>query len=188
MIAEEVNLLMGTSKEAMSKAIEHLQYELTKVRTGKASPAILNDILVNYHGTPTALNHIANISTADARTIVIQPWEKKMLGPIEKGIFEANLGITPMNDGEVVRLSIPPLTEERRREMVKNAKHLGEEAKIGIRSARHKAIEGIKKAVKDGYSEDAGKKREAEVQHLVEEYSKRADLFVDAKEKDVMTV
>lgn len=188
MQTEEINQLMQTTREEMEKAIEHLQFELTKVRTGKASASILIDIAVNYYGTMTPLNQVANISTSDSRTLVIQPWEKSMLAHIEKAIFEANLGITPMNDGEVVRLSIPPLTEERRLTLVKQAKHLGEEGKISLRSSRHKALDAIKKAVKDGYPEDAGKRKENEVQDLITEYTKKIDHLVEVKEKDVMTV
>jgi ribosome recycling factor len=156
---EEVNFLVETAEEAMEKALDHLNKELGKITTGKATPAIVRDLLVNYYGTPTPMNQVANISTSDARSLVIQPWEKSMLAPIERSIFEANLGVTPMNDGEVVRLSFPPLTEERRRDLVKKAKALGEDAKVSSRSSRREAMEGIKKAVKDGFSEDEGKKR-----------------------------
>lgn len=185
---EDINALMKTTEESMQFALEHLQYELTKIRTGKASTSLLNDLAVNYYGSMTPVNQVANISTADARTIVIQPWEKSMLRPIENVIFEANLGITPMNDGEVIRLTIPLLTEERRRELVKQAKHLGEEAKISVRSARHKAIDAIKKAVKDGYPEDAGKDKEEAAQDLVNKFIKSIDHFIEVKEKDVMHV
>jgi len=188
MQTEEINSIMTAMEEAMKAAVEHLQFELTKIRTGKASTSLLIDIAVNYYGHMTPLSQVANTSTSDARTIVIQPWEKSMLGPIEKAIFEANLGITPMNDGEIIRLSIPPLTEERRRDLVKQAKQLGEEAKISLRSARHKALDGIKKEVKDGYAEDAGKRKETEVQNTINEYTKKIEHLVEAKEKDVMTV
>ncbi len=188
MQTEEINSTMKATEDAMKAAIDHLQFELTKVRTGKASTSLLIDIAINYYGTMTPINQVASVSTADARTIVIQPWEKSMLGPIEKAIFEANLGITPMNDGEIVRLSIPPLTEERRKDLVKQAKHLGEEAKISLRSSRHKALDTIKKAVKDGYPEDAGKRRESEVEDLIKEYTKKIEHMVELKEKDVMTV
>lgn len=177
-----------TSEEAMDKSIEHLNHELAKVRTGKASTNIVNDILVDYYGSKTPMNQVSSVATSDSRTITIQPWEKSMLPVIEKAIFEANLGITPMNDGEMIRLSIPPLTEERRRELVKKVKHLGEEAKIGIRSVRHKAMDGIKKAVKDGYPEDAGKDKEDQVQNMVNKFSKKINALVDAKEKALMTV
>lgn len=185
---EEVTLNIEMAEESMDKAIDHLQKELVKIRTGKASPAILGGVLVSYYGNPTPLNQVANISTSDARTLVIQPWEKSMLPVIEKSIFETNLGITPMNDGEVIRLAIPPLTEERRRDLVKQAKGLGEEAKVSLRSARHKAMDFLKKAVKDGYPEDAGKRREKEVDDLTHKYNEKVDKLIEVKEKDIMTV
>ncbi len=188
MQSDDIKLLMMTAEEDMDKSIDHLKYELSKVRTGKASTSLVSDILVSYYGSNTPISQIANVSTSDARTISIQPWEKPMLSVIEKAIFEANLGITPMNDGEHIRLAIPPLTEERRRGLVKTSKKLGEDAKIGIRTARHKALDGIKKEVKNGYPEDAGKSRENEVQDLVNKHSKNVDDLVAAKEKDVMTV
>ncbi|GDX45761.1 ribosome-recycling factor [Bacteroidota bacterium] len=185
---EEVNFLVETAEEAMEKALDHLSKELGKITTGKATPAIVRDLLVNYYGTPTPMNQVANISTSDARSLVIQPWEKSMLAPIERSIFEANLGVTPMNDGEVVRLSFPPLTEERRRDLVKKAKALGEDAKVSSRSSRREAMEGIKKAVKDGFSEDEGKKREETVQQLTDKHIKKIDELLDIKEKEIMTV
>lgn len=185
---EEINALMKATEESMNASVEHLKFELTKIRTGKASTSLLIDIAVNYYGSMTPVSQVASVSTADARTIVIQPWEKSMLRPIENAIFEANLGITPMNDGEVIRLTIPPLTEERRRDLVKQAKHLGEEAKVGVRSVRHKALEAIKKAVKDGYPEDAGKDKEEAVQNLVNKFVKSIDHLIEVKEKDVMHV
>jgi len=185
---EEINALMNHTEESMSASVEHLKYELTKIRTGKASTSLLNDLAVSYYGTMTPVNQVASVSTADARTIVVQPWEKSMLRPIENAIFEANLGITPMNDGEVIRLTIPPLTEERRRDLVKQAKHIGEEAKVSIRSIRQKSLEAIRKAVKDGYPEDAGKDKEDAVQNLVNKYSKAIEHLIEVKEKDVMHV
>lgn len=185
---EDVDLLLEISKDSMNQAIDHLKHELSKIRAGKASTAMLDGIKVEYYGTPTALGQVANVSTADAKTLVIQPWEKSMLGPIEKAIFEANLGLTPMNDGEMVRINIPPLTEERRKALAKSAKSLGEDAKISLRSARHKAMDGVKKAVKDGYPEDAGKKREGEIQDMTNNYGKKVDALLEAKEKDIMTV
>jgi len=188
MQAEEINQIMQELNESMVSSIEHLQHELSKVRTGKASPSLLADLTVDYYGSLTPLSQVANISTSAARTLNIQPWEKSMLSVIERAIFEANLGVTPMNDGEQVRLNIPPLTEERRRDLVKQAKSHGEDAKISLRSARHKALDAIKKAVKDGYSEDAGKNREKEVQELITSNSEKIDKLVEVKEKDVMTV
>ena len=149
---------------------------------------MLGGLMVSYYGTPTPLSQVANVSASDARTLTIQPWEKSMLAHIEKAIFEANLGVTPNNDGEVVRISIPPLTEERRKEMVKKAKSLGEEAKISARNARHKALDGLKKAVKDGYPEDLGKKVEHDIQEMLNQFSKKIDHLLEVKEKDIMTV
>jgi ribosome recycling factor len=172
----------------MEKAIDHLHHELAKLRTGKASSSLVNDLLVDYYGAPTPVSQIANVQVSDARTIMIQPWERKMLGAIERAIFNANLGITPANDGEVIRLSVPPLTEERRRELVKKAKHAGEEAKVGVRSARPKVLDQIKKSVKDGLPEDMGKRKEAELQDLVNKYVEQVDKLVVAKDKEIMTV
>ncbi|GIV31249.1 MAG: ribosome-recycling factor [Saprospiraceae bacterium] len=184
----DIAQVMQEAKQAMDKAIEHLAYELTKVRTGKVSPSVLEDIKVDYYGVPTPINQVATVTVTDARTLSIQPWEKKMLSAIEKAIFEANIGVTPMNDGEYVRLNFPPLTEERRKELAKQAKHYGEEAKISLRNARHKALDAIRKAVKDGYPEDFGKKREEEIQEMITEYTKKVDHMVEVKEKDIMKV
>jgi ribosome recycling factor len=185
---DEVNLYVEAAEESMENSIDHLQKELSKIRAGKASPAMLAGLLVSYYGSPTPLNQVANVSTSDSRTIVIQPWEKSMLAPIEKAIFEANLGVTPQNDGEVVRLNIPPLTEERRRELVKKSKSLGEDAKVSIRNARRDAMEHIKKEVKNGFPEDAGKRLEDEVQNLTNQYGEKVDKLIESKEKDIMTI
>ncbi|NNF35976.1 MAG: ribosome recycling factor [Saprospiraceae bacterium] len=185
---ETIETMMALGNELMDKAIDHLNDELIKIRAGKASPAMLSGLMVDYYGNPTPINQVANIGTPDARTISIQPWEKKMLGPIEKAIYAANLGVTPMNDGEFVRINIPPLTEERRIELVKQSKSLEEEAKISLRSARHKVIDFIKKEVKDGYPEDAGKRKEEEVQNMVKAHTETIEKMIEAKEKDIMTV
>lgn len=182
----EDHILQAT--EHFDKAIEHLVFELNKIRAGKASPAMLNGLMVEYYGSPTPLAQVANVSTPDARTIAIQPWEKKMLALIEKAIFEANLGITPMNDGEVVRLMIPPMSEERRITMVKQAKQAGEESRVAIRAHRHKIMDYIKKQVKDGFPEDMGKRKEDEVQKTIEGYMAKIEKMLEAKEKDIMTV
>lgn len=182
----EENIMLG--QESMEDAIDHLQNELLKIRTGKASPAMISTLTVNYYGSPTPLNQVASVSASDSRTLSIQPWEKAMLGPIEKAIFEANLGLTPMNDGELVRISIPPLTEERRKNLVKNVKSLGEDAKISLRNTRQKLMELVKKEVKDGYPEDAGKRREDEIQKMVTSYGTKVDQIVDLKEKEIMTI
>lgn len=187
-MSEDINEYLGKGKKYMDEAIERLNKELLKIRTGKASPSMLNGILVEYYGNPTPLNQVANVGTMDSKTLSIQPWEKNMLGPIEQAIFGANLGLTPMNDGEIIRINIPPLTEERRKEMVKRIKSLGEEGKVSLRHARQKMNDFIKKEVKDGYPEDAGKRKEDEVQNMVKKYSDDINAIVEAKEKDIMTV
>jgi ribosome recycling factor len=185
---EEISMILDIAEESMEHSITHLQHDLLKIRAGKANPDLLNGILVPYYGAPTALNQVANISTADARTLTVQPFEKKMLGAIEKAIFEAALGITPQNDGILIRLSIPPVTEERRREMVKKAKASGEDSKVGVRSARQKAIEEIRKAVKNGLSEDLGKRYEEDVQTLTKKYNDKIEKVLEQKEKEILTV
>jgi ribosome recycling factor len=181
---EDIKQVMTEAKAHMDKALEHLEHELTKLRTGKASTAIVQDLLVDYYGSPTLIGQVANIQVSDARTVVIQPWER----PIERVIINSNLGITPANDGEIIRLSIPPLTEERRKDLVKKAKHAGEESKVGVRNARHKALDQVKKAVKDGLPEDLGKRTETDLQELVNKYVKHVDEIVGTKEKEIMTV
>ena len=188
MDAAEVNKQIDHARELMDQSIEHLHKELKKISTGKASTAMLDGVFVEYYGSPTPLNQVANVSIADSRSLAIQPWEKNMLGPIEKAIFEANLGVTPQNDGEMVRINIPPLTEDRRKDLVKKAKALGEEAKVSVRNARRDAMDSIKKAVKEGFPEDAGKSREQEVQNLTDKHIETIDKTVEAKEKDIMTV
>lgn len=185
---EDISKTMAEAKAAMDKAIEHLDHELVKLRTGKASTNLLQDVLVEYYGSPTPLGQVANIQVSDARTLIIQPWERNMLGPIERALINANLGITPANDGEIIRLSVPPLTEERRKDLVKKAKHAGEESKVGVRTARHKALDHLKKAVKEGTPEDLGKRKETELQDLVNKYVEQVDKIVSTKEKEIMTV
>jgi ribosome recycling factor len=187
-MAETMETTMRQGKEQMDHTIDHLKKELTKIRTGKASTGMLDGLMIEYYGTNTPLSQVANIGLADVRTITIQPWEKNMLSKIEHVIFAANLGITPMNDGEIIRISIPPLTEERRRELVKQAKGMGEEAKVALRHSRHKVIDFIKKEVKDGFPEDAGKKMEAEVDKMLHTHSDAIDQLIASKEKDIMTV
>jgi ribosome recycling factor len=185
---EDLTNTMAEAKAHMEKALEHLDHELTKLRTGKASTSLIADLMVDYYGTPTPIPQVANVQVSDARTIVIQPWERNMLGPIERVLINANLGITPANDGEIIRLSVPPLTEERRKELVKKAKHAGEESKVGVRTARHKALDHIKKAVKEGVPEDMGKRTETELQDLVNKFVEQVDKIVTTKEKEIMTV
>ena len=185
---EEIDIHIVQLQESLEKVMDHLAYELNKIRAGKASPAMLNGIMVEYYGAPTPLSQVANVTTQDARTISIQPWEKKMLSMIEKAIFESNMGITPMNDGEVVRLIIPPMSEERRVNMVKQAKASGEEAKVAARNHRHKVLDFIKKQVKNGFPEDMGKRKEDEVQKLIDNYNHKIDKVIEAKEKDILTI
>lgn len=188
MDTEELDFTLDVVKEGMDQAIDRLSRELAKVSTGKANPAMVKDLLVDYYGSPTALSKVANISTSDTRTIVIQPWEKNMIAPIERSIFEANLGVTPMNDGEVVRIGIPPLTGDRRKSLVKQCKAYGEDAKVSIRSERQKAMSAIKSAVKDGFAEDAGKKTEDSVSADVKIYTAKIDSLISKKEDAIMTV
>lgn len=185
---ETIESTLSSGKAEMEKTVGHLLDELNKVRAGKASPSMLNGIMVDYYGTPTMLSQVANIGTPDGRTLSIQPWEKKILGDIERAIYEANLGLTPMNDGEFIRLNIPPLTEERRKQLVKQTKALAEDAKVSLRNSRHKMMEFVKKEVKEGYPEDAGKKKEDEVQNMTNSFGKKVDEIIASKEKDIMTV
>ena len=185
---EEIQFLLEETKEQMEKAISHLEAELVKVRAGKASPSMLEGISVDYYGARTPLNQVANINTQDARTLIVQPWEKTMLTPIEKAIQAANLGLNPQNDGVIIRINIPPLTEERRRDLVKKAKAEAEHAKVTLRTLRRDANEGIKKLQKNGLPEDEAKDAEAKIQQLTDLYSEKCDKHLEHKEKDIMTV
>lgn len=185
---EDIQLYLDEAREGMQKAILHLEDELSKVRAGKANPAILGGVFVEYYGTNTALNQVANVSTPDARTIMVKPWEKNMLDPIEKAIFAANVGLTPQNDGEVIRLSLPILTEDRRKELVKKVKLIGEQAKVSVRSVRRDANEAIKKLEGDGVSEDEVKQGEELIQDLTNEYTAKVDKHLERKETEIMTV
>ena len=176
------------NKMLMEEAIGHLEGELVKIRTGKASPAMLSGLLVKYYGAPTPLQQVGNVSIADSRTLTIQPFDKTSIGDIERAIFEANLGVTPQNDGELIRINIPPLTEERRKQLAKQVKAEGEKAKVSLRNARRDAMEAIKKEVKNGYPEDAGKRREDEVQGWVDSFNDKVEKHVENKERDVMTL
>ena len=187
-MTEEVNMYLEDARDSMQKSIEHLEDELMTIRAGKADPKILNGIFVDYYGTNTPLSQISNISTPDARTIAIQAWEKNMIDVIERAIMAANIGLTPVNNGELIRLNIPPLTEERRLKLVRKVKAEGETAKVSIRSVRKDTNDEIKKLEKDGLSEDMAKDAEAEVQKLTDHYTKVIDETVDAKEKDVITL
>jgi ribosome recycling factor len=187
-MTEELELILVDAQETMQKAISHLETELTKVRAGKASPTMLDGLTVDYYGAPTQINQVANVSLLDARTITIQPWEKNMLAPIERSIMQANIGVTPQNDGNQIRLFLPPLTEERRRELFKKASAEGESSKVAIRNIRRDAIEEIKKLQKDGISEDAAKDAENSIQELTNKFIALVDKHLAAKEKDMMSV
>lgn len=185
---EDLNEVMEMTRMDMDDAIDHLTRSLEKIRAGKASPAMLSDVQVVYYGSPTPLQQVANVSTADSRTIAIKPWEKTVLPDIEKAIFAANLGLTPQSDGEVIRINIPPLTEERRRDLAKQARAEGETAKISIRNSRKAANDSIKQLNKDGLSDDQAKGAEDDVQKLTDQYAARIDKLVAAKEADITTI
>jgi len=184
----EVKQSIEQTKTLMEKAISHLEFELTKIRAGKASPAMLENISVDYYGSATPLNQVASVTAPDARSLTIQPWEKQMLGPIEKAIFAANLGFTPQNDGVLIRINIPPQTEERRRDLVKQAKSEAELAKVSIRNIRRDSNEAIKKLVKDGLAEDIAKDAEVKIQQLTDSFIVKTDQHLELKEKEIMTV
>ncbi len=181
-------MILEESTDRMQKALEHLEYELARLRAGRANPAILDGITVDYYGVKTPLSQVSNINTPDAKTILIQPWEKNMLGVIDKAIMAANIGITPVNNGEVIRINIPPLTEERRLQLVKQVKNEGETAKISIRNSRKWANDELKKMLQDGLPEDEEKDAVKSVQDLTDDYTAKIDKVIIQKEKDVMTV
>lgn len=185
---EFIKLELEEAKATMQKAVAHTDSELTKIRAGKASPSMLDGVMVEYYGTPTPIAQVASINTPDARSIVVQPWEKAMIGPIEKGIINSNCGLNPQNDGSVIRLNVPPLTEERRRDLVRRAKEEAETGKVSIRNIRKHTNESIKKLKNDGVSEDEIKTGEAEVQKLTDSFIAKVDALIEAKEKDIMTV
>ena len=175
-------------KSKMQKAVSHFTDELATFRAGKANPSVFNGVTVDYYGTQTPIEQVAGINTPDARTMIIQPWEKKMIPLIEKAILAANLGFNPQNNGEVIRINVPPLTEERRKDLVKRAKNEGEAAKVSVRNIRRDQIEVIKKMQKDGLPEDVAKDTEALIQKETEVFSKKIDELLAAKEKEILTV
>lgn len=187
-MSEELDLIIEDSEESMKKAIGHLELELTRIRAGKASPALVDGINVDYYGAATPIAQVANITVLDARTVSIQPWEKSMLAPIEKSIMQANIGITPQSDGVQIRLFLPPLTEERRKELFKKASGEGEQAKIAIRNIRRDGIEQVKKLQKDGLSEDVAKDSEKAIQDLTDRFIALVEKHLAAKEKDMMSM
>lgn len=183
---EDIQFIIDSTKEAMDNAVSHLKKQFLNIRAGKASPAMLGSVMVDYYGTQTPLSQVANVNTPDGRTITVQPWEKSMLQEIERGIAYANLGFNPMNNGETIIINVPPLTEERRRDLAKQAKAETEDAKVSIRTARKDAMNDIKK--NDDVSEDLKKNAEIDVQQLTDTYVKKVDEIFDHKEKEIMTV
>jgi ribosome recycling factor len=185
---EDLELVTEETRESMEKSLQHLEHELSKIRAGKANPRMLEDVRVEYYGTPTPLNQVANINAPDAKSLTVQPFEKNMLRPVEKAIIDSNLGLNPTNDGQMVRINLPPLTEERRRQLVKRAKEEAEQAKIAIRGARKEGNEQIKKMVKEGLSEDEGKEGEDHIQQLTNQYIKKVEETMATKEEEIMKV
>ncbi len=180
--------IISDTSAHMQKALDHMESEISKIRAGKATPQVVDGIYVEYYGNPTQLTQVANVTIPDARTISIQPWEKNMLGPIEKAIIASNIGLNPQNDGTYIRLYLPPLTEERRKELVKKVNVEGENGKIAIRNIRRDGIEQIKKMQKDGLSEDEAKDGEGRVQGITDKFIAKVDQLCKDKEKDIMTV
>ncbi|PQJ11246.1 ribosome recycling factor [Flavipsychrobacter stenotrophus] len=185
---EELEMIMDEVSVDMKKAITHLETELRKIRAGKANAAIVDGIFVDYYGSATPLAQVANISIPDARTIALQPWEKSMMGPIEKAIIASNIGLNPQNDGTYIRLFLPPLTEERRKELSKRAFNEGEQAKVSVRSIRRDSIEQVRKLQKDGLSEDTAKNSETAIQAITDKFILMVDSVCKEKEKEIMTV
>ena len=185
---EEVELVQMDAEDSMAKTVKHLESELSRIRAGRASVNMFDGIVVDYYGSPTPLNQVSSINVPDARTLAIQPWEKTMIEPIEKAILAANLGITPQNNGEIIRINIPMLTEERRRDLVKQVKNEGESAKISIRNVRRDANDQLKKLLKSGLSEDLEKDAESEIQDLTDNFIKKIEDLITAKKKEIMTV
>ena len=187
-MATDLKQIEQKAEAKMQSSIEYLDEALAHIRAGKANPRILDGIKLDYYGSLTPLSGVASISTPDARTIVVQPWEKQMLKEVERAIMNSDVGITPDNNGEIIRLSIPPLTEERRKQLVKQSKQEAEDAKVSVRNARRDAIDAIKKSVKDGVGEDVAKDAENDMQKLHDKYIKKIDEVFAAKEKEILTV
>ena len=184
----DTKTIMNEATDRMKRTVGHLDDELLNIRAGKASTNVLNSVFVDYYGSQTPVSGVASVNVPDARTILIQPWDKNMIRPIEKAIIDSNIGLTPSNNGETIRLTIPPLTEERRKELVKQVKGVGETARISLRNARRDAVEAFKKAQKEGMPEDEAKDGETQAQKLLEKFSQQLDALMEAKEKEIMTV
>lgn len=187
-MANDIPSVLNETKNSMKKVLTFLESELAKIRAGKANPAMLDGIMVDYYGNATPLNQVGNVTVMDARTLTIQPWEKNMLQPIERAIIAANIGVNPQNDGNLIRLFLPPLTEERRKELVKKSNQEGEQAKISIRNVRRDSNEQVKKMQKEGLSEDEAKSAESELQDLTNQYVALVDKYLETKEKEIMAV
>lgn len=185
---EEIQMYLDEAKDMMQNAVDHTKTELTKIRAGKAMPNMLDGILVEYYGAPTPLNQLSSVTTPDARTLMIKPFEKGSIPEIEKAIKASDLGINPQNDGDIIRLNIPTLTEERRKQLVKQVKQEGEQGKISVRNARKETNNGLKDLQKEGASEDAIKRAEEKVQKLTDEFSAKVDELVSKKDAEIMTV
>ena len=184
----DTKTIINEATNRMQRTVDHLEEELLNIRAGKASTNVLNSVFVDYYGSQTPVSGVASVTVPDARTILIQPWDKNMIRPIEKAIIDSNIGLTPSNNGEQIRLTIPPLTEERRKELVKQVKGAGENARISLRNARRDAVEAFKKAQKEGMPEDEAKDGETQAQKVYEKYMKQVDGLFEKKEKEIMTV
>ncbi len=184
----DTKTILNDATVRMQKTVDFLEESLANIRAGKASVNVLNGVFVEYYGSQTPVSGVASVTVPDAKTILIQPWDKNMIRPIEKAIIDSNIGLTPSNNGESIRLSMPPLTEERRKELVKQSKAEAENARVSLRNARRDAVEAFKKAVKDGMPEDEGKDGETQAQKLLEKFNKAIDAAFDKKEKEIMTV
>ncbi len=184
----DVKSVLDSGKSLMEKAIQHLEMELQKVRAGKANPVMLENVMVDYYGSKVPISNTASVNSQDSRTLIVQPWEKSMLTPIEKAIQMANLGLNPQNDGVIIRIVVPALTEERRKDLTRTARSLGEDAKVAIRNIRKESMESIKKLLKDGLPEDEAKDAEAKIQTLTDTHVVKVDKHLEQKEKEIMTV
>ena len=185
---EELDFIYDSAREQMAKAIEHFEAELLKIRAGRANPVMLRGVMVDYYGTMSPISQVSNINANDARTLTVTPWEKGMIPPLEKAIIDANLGFNPSNNGEAIIINIPPLTEERRKDLVKQAKAAAEDCKVSIRNARKEANDEVKKLSKDGLPEDTAKAAEENIQEITNSMSEKTEKLLDVKEKDIMTI
>ncbi len=187
-MTEQTKQILDAASSKMQKAIDYFEDELSNVRAGKASPNVLNGVMVEYYGSPMPISQVASVTVPDAKTVLIQPWEKNMIRPIEKAIIDSNIGLAPSNNGEHIRLSIPPLTEDRRKQLVKQVRSSAENARVTLRNIRRDAVDAFKKAQKEGMPEDEAKNGETEAQKVIDKYSKKLDAVLDAKEREIMTV